>query len=341
MRIDIMNWCPGRSVLLETNLWLKDFAQMYKSDGVRAAIQSLAGIYIYDYQPVDSIRRRVNERFSEAEFRFSRLLNDPTTVQSDDRANELITMAVILSMQDVNYTFAASLSLRFGCQCVAHLVQIVLTERRLEKPHSPRWLSGFKQGELVLQATDHGSRFWNRSHAQFSSLRISQSIIVGRAMILSQPMMKLPSPDTFDPEYETSRFGWLLYGTERDMYQIHGGCGFSKKLLHMMSQITYCASRLQQDPDNIVVPTTVQYLHAELVHMRQWNSEFRDWDCVKDGPSIIEWARSVPENYVINSSSEMTDVTAEAWRLTAILYLQCRVLRWAGSLRSTGHGPSL
>lgn len=102
-RVDIRNWCPGRSVLLETNLWLKDFAQMHKSDGVRAAIQSLAGIYIYDYQPIDSIRRRVNERFSEAESRFSRLLNDPSTVRSEARANELITMAVILSMQDVSW----------------------------------------------------------------------------------------------------------------------------------------------------------------------------------------------------------------------------------------------
>lgn len=187
----IKNWCPGRSVLLETNLWLKDFSQMHKSDGVRAAIQSLAGIYIYDYQPVDSIRRRVKERFCEAEARFSMLLNDPTTTQSEIMSNELITMAVILSMQD-----------------------IVLTERRLRKPHDPRWLSGFKHGEIFLHETEQGSRFWKRSNAQLSSLRISQSIIVGRAMILAQPMMRLPGPDMFDPEPEISRFGWLLYGTE-------------------------------------------------------------------------------------------------------------------------------
>lgn len=46
------------------------------------------------------------------------------------------------------------------------------------------------------------------------------------------------------------------------MYQIHGGCGFSKKLLHMMSQITYYAARLQQDPENMVVTVTTQYLYA-------------------------------------------------------------------------------
>ncbi|PHH82244.1 hypothetical protein CDD82_6563 [Ophiocordyceps australis] len=299
----IKNWCPGRSVLFETNLWLRDFAQMHKSDGVRAAIQSLAGIYIYDYQPIDSVRKRVNERFYEAESRFSHLLNDPATSQNEAQANEFITMAVILSMQD-----------------------IVLTERRLQKPHEPRWLSGFRQGELFLQATDQGSRFWKRSNAQLSSLRVSQSVIVGRAMILAQPMMKLPSPDTFDPQQETTRFGWLLYGTERDVYEIHGGCGFSKKLLHIISQITYCAARLQQDPENIVVPMTTQYLHAELLQMRQWSSESKDWEVAKTCPSVIDWAMSVSEGYIITSSAEMTDVTAEAWRLTAIIYLQCRVL---------------
>lgn len=86
---------------METNLWLKDFAQMHKSDGVRAAIQSLAGIYIFDYLPRDDVRRRVNARYYEAELRFSWLLQDPDSARDEAQANELITIAVILSMQDV------------------------------------------------------------------------------------------------------------------------------------------------------------------------------------------------------------------------------------------------
>lgn len=203
----------------------------------------------------------------------------------------------------------------------------MLTERRLQKPHDPRWLSGFKHGELFLQATDRGSRFWKRTNAQLSSLRISQSIIVGRAIILAQPMTVLPGPNAFDPEFEASRFGWLLYGSERDMYQIHGGCGFSKKLLHMMSQITYCAARLQQDPDNAVVPMTAQYLLTELIQMRQWSSESKDWEVAKTDPPVTEWLRRMPDDYTIDTPADMTDATAEAWRLTAIIYLQCRVLR--------------
>lgn len=76
---------------------------MHKSVGVRSAIQSLAGIYIYDYQPLDSIRERVNRRFEDAERRFSQLLNDPATYRDESRANELITIGVILSMQDVSH----------------------------------------------------------------------------------------------------------------------------------------------------------------------------------------------------------------------------------------------
>ncbi|KIE03540.1 hypothetical protein MAJ_00071, partial [Metarhizium majus ARSEF 297] len=300
----IRNWCPGRSVLEDTNLWLRDFAQMHKSVGVRSAIQSLAGIYIYDYLPLESIRNRVNQRFFDAEERFSQLLNDPMTARDESQANELITIAVILSMQD-----------------------IVLTERRLKKPFSPRWLQGFRQGEQFLQATDHGSRFWRSSNVQSSSLRNSQSIIVGRAVILAQPMSSLPPPRKFDAQKEASRFGWLLYGTEKDMYQIHGGCGFSKKLLHVLNQVTYCAARLQQEPESPIVPMTADYLYRELLQMRQWSPESKSWEAAQSGPSVIDWVRSLSENYQIDTNAFMTDVTAEAWRFTAIIYLRCRVMR--------------
>ena len=75
---------------------------MHKSIGVRSAIQSLAGIYIYDYQPLKSIRDRVNQRFQDAEKRFTQLLNDPATYRDESQANEMITIGVILSMQDVS-----------------------------------------------------------------------------------------------------------------------------------------------------------------------------------------------------------------------------------------------
>lgn len=64
-----------------------------------AAIQSLAGIYIHDYTGTAEVRERVNERFSVAEARLTELLNEP---MSEQNADEIITIACLLSMQDVS-----------------------------------------------------------------------------------------------------------------------------------------------------------------------------------------------------------------------------------------------
>lgn len=142
-------------------------------------------------------------------------------------------------------------------------------------------------------------------------------------------MTALPCPSSFDPEKEAARFGWLLYGDVQDMYEIHGGCGFSKKLLHSMSQITYCSARLYQDPESSVIPLTAKFLHSELLDMRQWSSapDSIPWEVAKTQQPIIEMVRAAQEGYVIDSASSMTEVTAEAWRIAAVIYLQCRALR--------------
>jgi hypothetical protein len=302
----IKNWCPGRSVLENTNLWLKDLAPMGKNKGILHAIQSLAGVYIYDYLPDERIRKRINERYAMANKYFAGLLNAPES-RTRGQGREVITMAVLLSMQDV-----------------------ILTERRLKKPEKPRWLEGFKQGEYFLQQTDPGRRFWKESHStvQYDPLRISQSIIVGRAVILAQPMMALPDPATMDPEIESNRFNWLLYGAENDLFEIHGGCGFSKKLLHTMSQVTYCAARLQQEPTSTIVPITARFLMRTLTDMRQWSREGKSWEECQKRAQTIEWVRVIPDDVIVSSKEDMTDVTAEAWRIAAIIYYQCRLLRY-------------
>lgn len=202
-----------------------------------------------------------------------------------------------------------------------------MTERRLKKPAKPRWLEGFKQAEFFLQQTDPGRRFWkDQGNVQYDPLRISQSIIVGRAVILAQPMMALPDPKTMNPEVEANRFNWLLYGTENDLFEIHGGCGFSKKLLHTMSQVTYCAARLQQEPESTIVPITAKFIMRTLTAMRQWSREGKSWLECKGRPQTIEWVRA-GDVKKISSKEHMTDVTAEAWRIAAIIYYQCRLLR--------------
>ncbi|SPJ85320.1 uncharacterized protein FTOL_11101 [Fusarium torulosum] len=251
----------------------------------------------------ERIRQRINQRYHMADEYFCKLLNAPES-RVIGEGKEVITMAVLLSMQD-----------------------IVLTERRRKKPYQPRWLEGFKQGEYFLQKTDPGGRYWKNDNVQYDELRISQSIIVGRAVILAQPMMALPSPATMNPETEASRFSWLLYGTETDLFEIHGGCGFSKKLLHTLSQVTYCAARLQQEPESTIVPITAKFLLRELSTMRQWSREGNDWQEAQKVPQTIDWVREKADDVIIDSNKDMTDVTAEAWRIAAIIYFQCRLLR--------------
>lgn len=276
---------------------------MHDSVGVLSAIQSLAGIYIHDYLPDEIVRRRVNERFAMAEARFSQLLQDPANLDARE-SSELVTLASLLSMQD-----------------------IVLTERRLKRPYHPRWLTGFRQGEQMLQLTDPGNRFYKESNVQVDALRLSQSIIVGRAVILAQPMMSLPPLATFDPIAEAARFGFLLYGSERDMFEIHGGCGFSKRLLHIFSQVTYCSARMLQDGETPIVPVTATLLYKQLLDLNQWSCEYGSWETAKSRPRPIEWIRQTSESYVVQTAAEMTEVTAEAWRLAGMAYLQCRLFR--------------
>lgn len=311
MILDVRNWCPGRSILKNTNLWLTDFAQMQENSGVRSAIASLAAIYIYDYAPSSELRLEINRLFGKAEMRLTELINLETDLD-EVQSNELVTIASVLSMQD-----------------------IILTERRLKTPYHPRWLLGFLQAEACLKATDPGTRFWHTTNVQLSSLRTAQCILVGRAIVLAQPMMPLVDPRNLKPKEEITRFDWLLYGTEAEVYEIHGGCGFSKKLLHVFGQITYCAARIQQEPESPIMPMTAEFLLEELHTMRQWSREFgRPWSVAKEQTQWIEWIRGKQDYYFVHSDEAMTHVTAEAWRIAAIVYLQCRVFRYGVFIRS-------
>jgi hypothetical protein len=113
--VDIKNWCPGRSVLTNTNLWLKDLAPMGKNKGILHAIQSLAGVYIYDYLPDERIRKRINERYTMANEYFVELLNAPES-RTRGQGREVITMAVLLSMQDVCITASCGLCVCYFCR---------------------------------------------------------------------------------------------------------------------------------------------------------------------------------------------------------------------------------
>jgi hypothetical protein len=144
-------------------------------------------------------------------------------------------------------------------------------------------------------------------------------------------MAVLPSSD-FDMQREVKRFGWLTSGSEQGVYEIHGGCGFSPKLLHCVSQITSCAARLNQSPESPTIVSIADFLLSELREMRQWSGEpcSKYWEDAKAQPqyTYIEWIRTAAQkDYIIDNANVITLATAEAWRIAAIVYLQCRFFR--------------
>ena len=143
-------------------------------------------------------------------------------------------------------------------------------------------------------------------HSQLTSLHICQTVLVARGIILTQIMTKLPQSENFVPMQESRRFSWLLQASSESVWTIHGGCGISPKLLHIMSQINYCAARLNQDEQSVVVPITTRKI-------LQFLNELRPTGLAEP---------------IIDPATKMIERTAYAWLLTAIIYLRCRVQRY-------------
>lgn len=203
-----------------------------------------------------------------------------------------------------------------------------MVERRAKKPQQPRWLQGLSQAEHFLKLSSLNLQRQGREMIEHTSLHVSQAVMVGRGLILTETLTELRSPEELDPGIEVRRFDWLLLGSSaKESLEIHGGCGFSRKLLHVISQITYCAARLQQDSDSVVVPITARFLYKDLEEMRQWSTESMAWETAQLMPPVIDRVRTLPSDYIVNSPAVMTNVTAEAWRISSIIYLQCRVFR--------------
>uniref|UniRef100_A0A0C4DJ17 Uncharacterized protein n=1 Tax=Fusarium oxysporum (strain Fo5176) TaxID=660025 RepID=A0A0C4DJ17_FUSOF len=181
-------------------------------------------------------------------------------------------------------------------------------EHQTKAPFEPAWYQGLRLAEKYLDNMGQKPAFleeecWNQKipkrirdtlpfnfrespptspqHPQPTSLHISQAVLVARGIILTQ-------------------------ASSEDVWTIHGGCGTSPKLLHIMSQINYCATRLHQDNRSIVVPLTAKKLLQLLYELKSTES-----------------AESS-----IDSTTKVIEQTAYAWLLTAIIYLRCRVQRY-------------
>ncbi|KAH7186713.1 hypothetical protein DER44DRAFT_858535 [Fusarium oxysporum] len=259
--------------------------------GIRSAVLCLAAVYLHDHTPDKENGDRVihNHTFGYRAIELHKCivayLRDLLNCKQDGSSTEILSLLIILSTID---------TLRI--------------EHRMKAPFEPAWYQGLRLAEKYLDKREQKPAFseeecWNheipkriKDTLPFSfrespptsptgttstSLYISQAVLVARGIILTQ-------------------------ASTEDVWTIHGGCGTSPKLLHIISQINYCATRLHQDNRSIVVPLTAKKLLQLLYELKSTES----------AASFID------------STTNVIERTAYAWLLTAIIYLRCRVQRY-------------
>lgn len=305
-------WCTGRTILSDTNCWLRNIPAMaQKSQGVQHAMLALAGTYVLDYVPLDTVRRRSNRHYNGAVKQLTRALETFNRHTDFEEAETLVASLALLNMMDV-----------------------VSPERRRPKFEQPRWLQGAQTACDILNRTDSGYRYWANNRLRPSDDRTANAIISSRVVILALPMTPLAYIST-----DNERFQFLLaHATEPDTRQIHGACGCSPRLLHRLAQITYITTLLSEDNDSPILPVTAKQILRELENLRQWCDLGDEYHTVW-GYSVAEGYASTealladcdrnisPAKGVVQDVAGMTYLTAEAWRLAAIVYAQCRLLR--------------
>ncbi|KAI8710306.1 hypothetical protein NCS52_01583100 [Fusarium sp. LHS14.1] len=294
----LKNWCPGRSVLKKTNPWLIILAQACRntaiSNAIASAIGCLAGIYIYDYNADERIREAVCRRYTMAAEYYKGLLEDPKS-KGPGEGEEFVALGVVLS--------------------TIHVVQV---QQRYGKPDSPSWLEGYKQCKHFLHKTNPGG--------QRSDLREAMSAIVGCGVISSQLLAPLPNANSLNLPEQEKEFDWLLFGNEQETLEVRGGCGLSTSLMHRIAHVSFCVSCLVQNPESIVFQQTPEHLLRGLETTQQWSREYKPWE-MAEASQPIERIRSRSTIMIAESKVEVAEVTAEAWRITAMIYLLCRLLR--------------
>ncbi|KXH59409.1 hypothetical protein CSAL01_08662 [Colletotrichum salicis] len=307
-------WCSGRSVLHRTNCWLVNIPRIMKdSSCVKHAMLALAGTYVLDYQPEESIRQVVNAHYKRAVLLMTMALREEARNPSstEHESNSLIAAVTLLNMIDV-----------------------VSPEQRRPPSAVPRWLQGARLACHLLDKSDPGHRFWKPTNIQPSDTQMGNMIIAARAAILALPMAPLASSNTRE------QFSWLLQGTEPETRRIHGGCGMSPILLSRFAQITSLAAWLWEEPSSsdFLMPWSIKKISDSLGILHQWTQP------AAESPSSSATIRSdqsrdlldqrtlgdrIKRNEfgLVTDAESMTEVTAEAWRLAALIYLRCRLDR--------------
>jgi Fungal specific transcription factor domain len=169
-----------------------------------------------------------------------------------------------------------------------------------------------------MAITDPGYRYWEQCNVQCSTARQSNANMLAYVDILSQPLTPLAHQDL------DHCHPWLLEGQKKETLTINGGTGLCPKLLHIFGQITHLCVMLGKDPESTMLRHGGDGIERVIMGICQSS----------DLSSGFTSAKPLLDTCVLNeigqveTEAEVTNLTAEAWRQAALIYLRCRFFRY-------------
>ncbi|KAI1169627.1 fungal-specific transcription factor domain-containing protein [Nemania sp. FL0916] len=291
-------WCSGRTILPKTNSWKVDLGSMLpNSVPLKNALLALACTYILDYNTDNRILAQANKYYHDAVVGLNKQLQQPQQWEVG-KGDDLIGTFALLNMHDV-----------------------VAWEFRRPPGQLPRWLEGARAACRILDTTDPGYRYYKPCNVQATRARVGNTINIARHAIAGLTFTPL------DIENTQKKFGWLLYGTEQEVHEIHGACGYCPKLLHIWAQITHLSAKFAQHGDSDVIPLLAEKFFDKLESLVQNSELSRGFSSTQD----LLQACVLNEDGIIEEPWQMVALGADCWKIAAQIYLLCRLLRYPRS----------
>ncbi|PGH15722.1 hypothetical protein AJ80_05430 [Polytolypa hystricis UAMH7299] len=288
-------FCIGRTLLSKTNFWVTDLAAI--ADGnecVKYALLASTAAYVLDYQSKNQkLRVRANAYYRRAADLLDRSLRN-RTLQEIGKEEAIVTAILFLVCDD-----------------------IVNWETRKPGDCNPKWRQGTRIAKAVLDSTDPGYRYWHLANVQSSSARLALANRVAFVDILTLPVSHLVAARG------DRMYGWLMEGEERELQKIFGGTGLCPKLLHTFAQITHLCALMADTTDSRIYPLGAKTIADRLAKLCQWSELSEGYET----PEELFDSCTLDANGHVQTIVKVTELTAEAWRAAAQIYLQCRFFR--------------
>ncbi|KAF2174960.1 hypothetical protein K469DRAFT_530027, partial [Zopfia rhizophila CBS 207.26] len=184
----------------------------------------------------------------------------------------------------------------------------------------PQWYRSGQIAERIVETSTTAYRFANLENVQCTDARFQLSQLFCLDNILSDCVYPL------DDNVEKCSFPWLLHGDHHQKTRIIGMNGLSAQLLHYFAKITFLSARLKRVsylPSSLKVTNE---LDASLDRLTQWSEENKNG--YPSSRELLTACKSrLDSNGKSTSEADVTDLTAESYRIAAKIYIKCRALR--------------